>query len=43
MYLLVALCAGRFGALRRLPRLHHRMVQIAARCADSCGASRTFI
>ncbi|MCI42476.1 hypothetical protein A2U01_0063713, partial [Trifolium medium] len=40
--LLVARCAGRYCALR-LPRIHHMMVRIAARCADSCGASCIFI
>ncbi|MCI84298.1 hypothetical protein A2U01_0105575, partial [Trifolium medium] len=33
----------RYGVLRRLPRLHHRRVWIAGRCADSCGTARIFI
>ncbi|MCI33931.1 hypothetical protein A2U01_0055149 [Trifolium medium] len=39
----VARCAGRYGVLRRLPKIHHSRVRTAARCADSCGAACSFI
>ncbi|MCI46513.1 hypothetical protein A2U01_0067753, partial [Trifolium medium] len=41
--LLVARRAGRNGALHRSSRFQHRWVRIAARRADSYGASRIFI